>query len=139
MKITTELRGIEDVDRLLSQVAPRQAFNIMRATVHDMAREVAKDARDVMPEDEGDMIAETKHKRENPNKTAGRVASTVRVGRRAFYWRFLEYGQGPDGVAHGFFAAAVQKLKTEMNARFLRSFGKKFEAALKRARKRHGG
>ena len=137
--MTTKVRGLDDVDQLLGQVAPKQAFNIMRATVHGMAGEVAKDARDFMPVDEGDMVASTKHKRENPSKSVGRLRSTVRVAGKAFYWRFLEYGDGPDGVAHGFFAAAVQNMRVNMTSRFLNQFGKKFEAALGRARKRHGG
>lgn len=135
MKIKTELRGLDDVDRLLSQIAPRKAFNIMRATVHDMAAQVSKEAKEYMPRDTGDMVEFTKHRRENPKDTGRRLGSTVRVGREAFYWRYLEYGQGPDGVEHGFFAAAVQSLKVQMNQRFLASFVKKFEAALRRARK----
>lgn len=133
------LRGLEDVDNLLSEIAPRQAFNIIRATVHDMAGQVAKDARSYMPEDTGEMVEATKHKRENPRKTGTLVMSTVRVARRAFYWLFLEYGSGPDHVEHGFFAAAVQNLNVQIKERFLRSFVKKFEAALARARKRNAG
>lgn len=142
MKLTTKLRGIEDVDALLSEIAPREAKNILRATVHDMAGQVAKDARHYMPEDSGAMVAATKHKRERPRLSGPKadiLRSTVRVNKRAFYWRFLEYGDGPDGVAHGFFAAAIQSLKINMNERFLRSFGKKFEQTLARRRKKFGG
>lgn len=135
--IKTRLSGIDDVDRLLSQVAPKQARNIMRSTVHDMAGQVRNDAKKAMPVDEGDMTKGTKAKRERVRNN--RVKSTVRVARKAFYWRFLEYGDGPDGVEHAFFARATQKLKMNMNQRFLTSFGKKFEQTLARARKRHGG
>lgn len=134
--IKTQLRGIEDVDRLLGRVAPNQARNIMRSTVHDMAGQVRNDAKKVMRVDEGDMKKGTKAKRERVRDN--RVKSTVRVARKAFYWRFLEYGDGPDGVEHAFFARAVQKLKSSMNQRFLKSFGKKFEQTLARARKRYG-
>jgi hypothetical protein len=129
-----KLRGVDDVNDLLSRVAPNHAQNIMRATVHDMAREVAKDARGEMPSDEGDLKRSTKHKREKVRD--GKVQSTVRVNRRAFYWRFLEYGQGPDGVEYAFFAKAVQKLRAAWTERFLRSFVKKFESTLARARRR---
>lgn len=134
--IKTRLRGIDDVDALLSQVAPRQAKNIMRSTVHDMAGQVRNDAKKDMPVDEGTMKKGTKAKREKVRDN--RVKSTVRVG-GAFYWRFLEYGDGPDGVEHAFFGRAVQKIRANMNERFLRSFGKKFEQTLARARKRYGG
>lgn len=133
MRTTVTVRGIEDVDRILSQVAPRHAKNIMRATVHDMAKQVRDDARDAMPEDTGEMKRETKHKRER--MVLGRARSTVRVGFDAFYWRFLEYGDGPDGVAYDFFLRAVHKMRSQMTQRFLVSFGDKFERALARARK----
>lgn len=132
MKMT--IHGVSDVERLLGQIAPRQAQNIMRATIHDMAKEVRDDAREDMPEDEGVMVKETKHKRERA--LPGRVRSTVRVGRQAFYWRFLEYGDGPDGVAYDFFYNAIQRMRAKIHAQFLMSFGRKFEAAAKRAAKR---
>ena len=136
MKIKTTLRGMEDVDNLLSQIAPNQARNIMRSTVHDMALQVAKEAKGYMPEDTGAMVEGTKAKREKIR--SGKVRSTVRVA-GAYYWRFLEYGHGPDNVEHAFFMRAVHRLKIDMNERFLRSFVKKFESTLARARKRHGG
>lgn len=131
MKVTTEVRGIDDVNKILNQIAPRHARNIMRATVHDMAKQVRDDAKDGMPEDEGDMKRLTKHRRERAE--GNRFTSSVRVGRKAFYWRFLEYGQGPDNVAYDFFLRAIQKMRGMMQERFLRAFGRKLEAALKRA------
>lgn len=139
MKITTRLEGIKDVDRLLSQIAPKQARNIMRSTIHDMAGKVRDDAKQAMPVDEGTMKRGTKAKRERLQAFDDRVRSTVRVNRKAFYWRFLEYGDGPDGVEHAFFLKATQKMSVSMNALFLASFGKKFEQTLARARKRRGG
>lgn len=128
-----KLHGVRDVERLLGQIAPRQAQNIMRATIHDMAKEVRDDAREGMPVDEGAMVKETKHKRERA--LPGRYRSTVRVGRKAFYWRFLEYGDGPDGVAYDFFLKAVHRMRSKMHTQFLASFGRKFEAAAARAKK----
>lgn len=128
------IEGVEDVENILRAVGPRHAKNIIRATVHDMAKQVRDDAKDGMPTNEGVMKKETKHKRERAEGT--RFRSTVRVGKRAFYWRFLEYGQGPDNVAYDFFLRAIVKMRSEMQRRFLVSFGAKFEAALARARKR---
>lgn len=133
MKPTMKLRGVDDVDHVLSRIAPRQAKNIMRSTVHDMAKQVRDDARDGMPEDEGTMKKVTRHKRERV--VMNKIRSTVRVGFDAFYWRFLEYGDGPDRIAHDFFLKAVHKLRSNMTSRFLTSFGDKFERALARARK----
>jgi hypothetical protein len=66
----------------------------------------------------------------------GRLLSTVRVDPSAFYWRFLEYGQGPDGEEHAMFMRAVENFRSDMDRIFLTQFGKKWEAALKRAAKR---
>lgn len=134
MKTKMTLRGLNDVNKVLGDIAPREAKNIMRTTIHDMAKEVRDDARDDMPVDEGVLKRETKHKREKIRNN--RVRSTVRVGKQAFYWRFLEYGDGPDGVAYDFFLKAVNKMRSKLEARFMVSFGRKFEAALARARKR---
>lgn len=144
MKVT--IRGVDDVNKLLTEIAPRQAVNIMRATVHDIAREVAKDAKLRAPRDSSEMADTIKARRENPRKTKrGFVASTVRVGNGQgrnndqFYWRFVEYGEGPDGWAQGFFLRAIENMRSKLQAQFLRSFGKKWEAAVNRARKRNGG
>lgn len=134
MKTRITLKGIEDVNEVLKELAPKHAKNIMRATVHDVAKKVAADSREGMPEDEGTMIKATKHKRERSTRTS--VRSTVRVARTAFYWRFLEYGDGPDGVAYDFFFNAVQRMRAKLPQQFLESFKDKFEAALARAKKR---
>jgi HK97 gp10 family phage protein len=135
LKVT--LDGADDMAALLENIAPRQAINIMRATIHSVAGTIRDDAKRKMPRDEGNMIKATKARRE---KTRGNLAlSTVRVGRQspdAYYWRFLEYGDGPDGVDHAFFAKAVNLYRQDQTAIMVREFGKKFEAALARARKR---
>ena len=134
MKVNIRLEGIEDAEALLKTIAPNHAVNIMRATVFDMAKQIAQDAREDMPTDQGDMRKMTKHKRERGKP--GIVHSSVGVGRQAFYWRFLEYGDGPDGIAYDFFLRASEKMRSVMTATFLRSFGRKFEAAAERAGRR---
>lgn len=129
-----EVKGIDDVNEILSQIAPRQAKNIMRATVHGVAGEIRDDAKRFMSEDTGVMKKATKSKRERGTPT--RIMSTVRVTLAAFYWRFREYGQGPDGVEDAMFMKAVSIFRANMNQIFVQQFGKKFEAALKRARNR---
>lgn len=136
MKVT--LRGIDDVNNLLTTVAPRHAYNIMRATVHGVAAEVRKDAKSNAPVDDGELQQAIKHKRERADRRKGYVWSTVRVNKRAFYWRFVEYGQGPDGWAQGFFLKAIEAMRQDIHQKFLVTFGKKWEAALARARKRNG-
>ncbi len=133
MDMSVELTGVDDVEKMLAQIAPRQAQNIMRATMHGVAGTIRDDAKKRMPRDEGDMIKGTKAKRERVQY--GYASSTVRVA-GAFYWRFQEYGQGPDGVAHAMFGKAVDTYRANQTQIMLQEFGKKFEAALVRARKR---
>lgn len=135
MKPTVTIRGIDEVNDLLSNVSPRVGKNIMRATIHGMAGQIRDDAKQNMPTDSGDMKKGTKAKRERGKP--GLTVSTVRVA-GAFYWRFLEYGQGPDNVEHAFFGRAVEKFRAEMTRLFIEQFGKKWEAALARAAKRNG-
>jgi HK97 gp10 family phage protein len=134
MKTEVTIRGIEDVNRTLMMIAPREAKNLMRTTVHDMAGQLRKDAQARAPKDDGDLRKAIRHKR--ARGTRDRVQSDVVVERKAFYWRFLEYGQGPDGVEHAFFLKALQSLRGNIEAIYLRSFVKKLEARLARERRR---
>lgn len=136
MRSTATIRGIDDVNDLLKKVAPRQAKNIMRATVHGVAGEIRDEAKAMMPVDEGTMVRATRSKRRRGR--VGEIRSDVIVTATAFYWRFLEYGQGPDQVEYGMFMRAVEKFRANMNRIFIEQFGKKWEAALARAAKRNG-
>lgn len=134
MKARIQVRGIEDVNEVLSKIAPNHARNIMRATVHGVASTITKDAKTHMSEDTGEMKKATKAKRERGKPDY--IQSTVRVAESAFYWRFREYGQGPDGVEDAMFMKAVAKFQAQFDEIFMTQFVKKFEAAVARARKR---
>lgn len=131
--MTVDVRGIADVNRILGELAPREAVNIMRATVHDVAGKVAKKAKAGTPVDEGDVERGTKAKRRRGTRET--VQSDV-VVEGAYYWRFLEYGQGPDGVEHAMFLKALQAMRPEMRQIYVESFAKKLIARLVRARNR---
>lgn len=134
MRPTVTLRGLDDVNDILTKVGPRQANNILRSTVHKIATDIGKDAKRDAPEDDGDLRGAIKPKRERGSR--GYLLSTVRVNPVAYYWRFLEYGQGPDGEEHAFFMRAVEKFRRDSHRIFVTEFGKKWESALARAAKR---
>lgn len=128
--------GIEETDRLLAKVAPKVGFNVMRSTLSAIARQVAKDASDYAPRDEGDLEANIKSKRLRSSRSSGLLSSAAYVrGGDLFYWRFLEHGQGPDGVEHAFFARAAENYRRDQRAILTREFTRKFEAAMRRAAK----
>lgn len=137
MNNTVTLTGLDDVNDLLTKVSPRIAKNLLRATVHGVAGEIRKEARDKTPVDEGVMKKAIKSKRRRA--TPGTIRSDVVVSKAAFYWRFLEYGQGPDGIEHAMFMKSVEKIRPELTRMFVEQFGKKWEAALARAAKRNVG
>lgn len=132
----TTFTGVDSVNNMFRKIAPRQAKNIMRSTIHGVAGTIRDDAKNAMPVDTGVMKKATKARRERVR--FGIIRSTVRVEKSAFYWRFVEYGQGPNGVEVAMFLRAVEKFRSNIDRVFTEQFGKKFEAALKRAAKRNG-
>ena len=129
MKVT----GIKEVEHVLQVLAPREATNILRSTVHGVAGAARDEARRHMSVDTGKMKASTKTRRRRSKGT--RIRSDVMVTKAAYYWRFREYGQGPDGTEDAMFLKATEFLRKNLRSMFREQFGKKFEARMKRLRK----
>jgi HK97 gp10 family phage protein len=127
--VSVEIRGIDDVRRLLATVMPKEAKVLSRQTVKDVADAIAEEARDIMPVDHGRMRSGTRAKQERDKDGQGRAS--VRV-RNAFYWRFLEYGDGPDGIEHAFFMRSKEKIMHKIDAVATRAFVKRLAARLAR-------
>ena len=134
MNLNVNIRGIADVNRTLQTIAPNEARNIMRATIADLAKNYAKEAADRVPKDQGVLANSIRHKRERGTRNT--IAATVRVLPQAFYWRFLEYGQGPDKVEHAMFLQTLQALRPELDRRYLEVFVTKLLARLARKAKK---
>ncbi len=127
-----DIEGIADINRVLGAIAPREAKNLMRATVQDVAGQLAKSGKGNAPTADGDLRKGIKAKRERGDRD--HLESSVRIA--AFYWRYLEYGDGPDGVEHAFMLKALQAMRSDMDRLYLEAFVKKLEARLARERKR---
>lgn len=127
--MSVEIRGIDDVRRLLRDIMPKEAKVLTRQTTKDVAEAIAEEAKQVMPVDEGDMRAGTRVKQERDKDGQGRAS--VRV-RGAFYWRFLEYGDGPDGIEHAFFQRSREKVRRNIDTIATRAFVKRLAARLAR-------
>lgn len=133
MKVDFQITGIADINRTLKEIAPREARNLLRTTVQDIATQLAKSGSANAPDgDTGKLKKGIKAKRERGTKEG--VESTVRA--TPFYWRYLEYGQGPDGVEHAFFLKALEEMRPNMDRVYLEAFVRKLEARLARERKR---
>lgn len=131
--MTVRIRGIEDVNHVLTQIAPREGINLIRNTVFDISQQLAKSAKGYSPDRTGLLDKVTKAKRSRGTKTTA-VAEVI-VGKRAFYWQFLEYGQGPDNVEHAMFLKALQAMRPDMDRVYLEAFTRKLVARLARQAK----
>lgn len=134
MNFGVKIEGMEDVRRTLTELGPREAKNLMRVTVKAMAKDFAKDSEQRIPVDQGDLASSIFSKRERGTKDT--LAASVLVAKEAFYWRFLEYGQGPDKVEHAMFLQTLQALRPDLNKRYLEIYTAKLIAAMKRKAKR---
>lgn len=134
MRLDYKVTGIADINAVLRDVGPREGRNLMRATVYDIAKQLATGASDRVPKDSGDLAAGIKARRERSPRD--RADATVRAA--PFYWRFLEYGDGPDGVEHAFFLGSLQEMRPQMDRVYLEAFAKKLAARMARERKRSG-
>ena len=136
-KATIKAIGIDQINTILATIAPREGINLMRSTVYDIASQLAKSAKKNMADvtDSGDMALGTKAVRRRGTKTM--VQTDVGV-QDAFYWRFLEYGQGPDGIDHAMFLQALQEMRPDIDRVYGAAFAKKLAARLAKLRKKAG-
>lgn len=132
------ISGIADINAILAQIPARDGINIMRATVHDMALQLARSGKDNSPDDpatgKGDLKSSIKAKKRRGTKTT--VNSDVIVLPSAYYWKFLEYGDGPDNVEHAMFLKALQAMRPDVDRVYMEAFAKKLIARMMRARKK---
>lgn len=140
MKTEVGVTGLEEVSRLLGELAPNEARNLMRSTVYDIAGQLASDAANNAPVDQGNLKTAITHRRERG--APGRFEASVIVSSKGglpFYWRFLEFGQGPDGVEHAFFLRAIHKMRATLLDVFMETFVRKLTERLVRLGKKAGG
>lgn len=136
MRIDTQLTGVNDVYRVLNNVGPREARNIMRATVGGMAAEVRKESRKEAPKEDGDLGRAISVKRRRIRDNVVRADVVVRP--LAFYWRFIEYGTSKLGE-NPFFLRTIRAFEQRAMKSFLDNFARTFTRALARAARRNGG
>lgn len=133
--IRMEAIGTKAVERTLREIAPREALNLTRSTVRAVATEIRKDARAGMNFTGGYSTGMMKRLTalDVHRVRGGIVQIDVVVGRKAFYWRFYEYGQGGN-PRKAMFANAVGKMNGRLAARFEELFMKKLTARLVKVR-----
>lgn len=133
--MTVRITGIADVNRVLREIAPNEARNLLRATTAELAKGVAADARKNVPVDSGDLLRGIGHKRGRGARDRVVAHVIANSDGRSYYWRFREYGQGPDRREDAMFTKALMSAQSELAHRYLSVFTDKLIRRLARKRR----
>ena len=138
-----KIDGLKDIQKILDEAGPRHSRNLMRATIQQVASNIAKDAARRAPKDRGILKKAIKAKRQKSHPTRPISDVIVEHGNSArydaYYWRFVEHGtQGATGQsARPFIRPAAEAARANFEKTLADSFGKKLEQALAREAKRN--
>lgn len=142
MKFQFGIEGLKNVDRVLKDVAPNHAKNLMRTTVHAYAGRIAKLAKSLVVTDTGNLKKAIKTKREKSHPLRPRSSVVVSRGKSAkndgYYWRFVEYGtRGKNGLpARPFIMPAAKQMEARKKDIIEEEFLKKLKSKIKRELKK---
>lgn len=137
--IQLELQGAEELEKLLGDISTRSATNIMRNTLTDMARDVAKEMKRRAPKDQGILRKAIKAKRDRarPGQVSASVYITHGKGEKynAFYWHMIENGT-VDKPAQPFIRPSVEDFRQRQPQIMRDQFGKRYEKEMARLAKK---
>lgn len=137
--IEIEVHGLEEMDRVFNEIAPKHAVNLMRATVHGVAGEIRDTAKKEAPKLDGTLRKAIKAKRRRMSfdwiQSDVIVEHGAAAKNDAFYWRFIERGTStlPE---RPFVLTSVRALESRFPEILREQFVKKLTAALARQRRR---
>lgn len=128
--MSVKVSGLADVLQALERDLPHAARDLSGELMRDVANAIAELAAEWAPKQRGRLTIAIKSRKSPDDPTHAEVY--VRRGRGgAFYWRFLEYGDGPDGVEHAFFLRA-QEAVVHGDGPHIDKFKRRLTARLKR-------
>jgi HK97 gp10 family phage protein len=148
---TVQSVGFDECRNTLTHLVPRIANNIMRATVHGVASDVAKDMKSRAPVDSGTLKKAIKAKRAKApiDKPESQVIIKQGANQKndAFYWRFVEFGTGAGKGSHlagiimpnaqPFVRPAVDTMRANMNTIISQKFMAVVEKTIVREHKKN--
>lgn len=137
-----EVIGLEEIKKVLTELAPKHARNLSKSFVHGLASETSKEAKKRVPTKTGTLkkAIKAKRRRSTPDKPISDVI--VEQGNSAkndgFYWFFVEYGTGGPvpQPEQPFLRPAKDLVQAEMPKRAKEQFTKKLAALIKREQKK---
>lgn len=122
--------GDKEVMDILNSIAPKEARNLARSTIHGIATRITKGAKQRVKVDSGKLKKSiyTKRDKSPPNKPV----SSVRFKPEGFYWRFVEHGtsKGNSLDARPFLRPAKQEVIGNLNTILREEFQKKLTARI---------
>lgn len=137
--IRMELVGVEELERALGDVAPRVAFNIMRNTVTDMARDVRDEMKRRAPKDEGTLRKAIKAYRPRPRPPLVHADVYITHGKNvkydAYYFHIIEWGS-VNHSAQPFIKPSVEAFRQRQPRIMREKFGKQYEKTMQRLAKK---
>ena len=127
--------GDKEVMDILNSIAPREARNLARSTIHGIAAKITKGAKARVKVDSGALKKGIYTKRDK--SPPDRPVSTVRFKDDVYYWRFVEHGtnRGNSLDARPFLKPAKQEVIANLNTILREEFQKKLTARLNRVLK----
>ena len=140
------IEGMEELKKMLEDIAPRAAQNIGRSAVQSIASAIAKEVKSSIPHSvTGTLKRSVKavRKKSYPNRPKSVVrfnAQKKDVKEDAYYWKWIEYGKragksGEQKPTH-FVAKIKEKYLRNMPTLMREAYGKKLEAYLVRQAKK---
>lgn len=114
-----QVAGIDSVRRALLQMGAAGKKH-SRKMVRGVADAIVQEAKSLVPVDSGTLRQSIVARSERDQ--GGIEFAAVKVKADAYYWRFLEYGSGPDGVEHAFFMRARAKVFADIDRVVVASF-----------------
>lgn len=141
MRPISSIFGDEEIKKILNDIAPKHANNLMRTTVHRVASRIAKKAKLDAPKRTGILKKgiKAKRRRSKPGYPVSDVIVKSSKGRKsAFYWRFIEYGTSGETAqeARPFITPIVNQTKADFTNIIKEEFGVALEKALAREAKK---
>tara|TARA_R110002051_G_scaffold127423_2_gene201079 strand:- start:830 stop:1267 length:438 start_codon:yes stop_codon:yes gene_type:complete len=138
--MSIELKGIDDVKKLLEDVAPKRATNLITATVRGVANEIKKEISGNLPKKTGGLKRSLKVKkaRSDKFKPIFRVVFTGGKSEKnqGSHWIFLEHGTSRGQRALHFVRKSRLKIESNLDFYITNQFVKKMNSAMKRETKR---
>jgi len=122
-----ELLGYDDLQHTLGDFAPKEARNIMRATVQALAVRVRDALRMNVKQDTGALRKSIRAVRRRG--TENEIVSEVRGGSTAPYMLMLEFGTSKT-KAQPFIGPTVEQVRPDLPRFYREDFGKKFTASV---------